>query len=317
MGETRAIGRSGDSRMTGENVARDGLRDGDGRFSMLMAAVEAIPPLPRALFELHTQLRDKRNSAVDVVDVVGADASLARTVVRAANSARFGMPGRTFSLKEAVVRLGRAELRTMVASEMGIRVLGKPLPAYSLDAASLARNGVAGAIAARAWARVLNDPDVDPESAYLAGILRDVGKRAVAEYLPPHLAAERDAIPPSAEFLKLEEAHAGFNHAELSAVVAHRSGVAPAIAEAIEWHHKPSRADQAQLLSVVVHLGDATALLTDSGLGVDLGFYDLDPIVFDLLPSVGRRIEDIMSATVTELKHVEAALGINASRSDA
>ncbi len=262
------------------------------------------------MFELHAQLQDKSNSALDVVGVVGSDASLARTVVRAANSARFGMPGRTFSLREAVVRLGRGELRSMVASEMGIRVLGKPLLAYSLDAVALARNGLAGAIAARAWARVLNHPDADPETAYLAAILRDVGKRAVAEHLPPQLAADRDDIPPSADFLKLEEAHAGFNHAELSAAVAHRSGVAPVIAEAIEWHHTPSRAREAQLLAVIVHLGDATALLTDSGLGIDLGFYDLDPIVFDVLPTVGRRIEEIMSDTVTELAHVTTALGI-------
>jgi putative nucleotidyltransferase with HDIG domain len=248
-------------------------------------------------------LLDPDNDGDAIVASVGADPILAAAVLRAGNSALFGRPGRAFTLSEAVGRLGRWELRALVVAELGRRALATPLPSYGMDRGSLWRTGVAGALAGREWARRSVGKRVDPEAAYLAGVLRDIGKLAVAPHLPENFVEQLESLPRDADFARIEEAHAGFDHASLSAAVARRSGVDPSVADAIAHHHSPAKA-QAQALSAAVHLGDATALLIDAGPGVDLGFYNLDPIVLEVVPEAESALEEVMSATLDGLEAV-------------
>ncbi|HJN91296.1 MAG TPA: HDOD domain-containing protein, partial [Dehalococcoidia bacterium] len=117
-----------------------------------------------ALLRLHAELLDPDNDAYAIVASVGADPVLAAAVLRAGNSAMFGAPGRAFTLSEAVARLGRWELRALVVTELGRRALATPLPSYGMDRGSLWRTGVAGALAARAWARRSAGKQVNPET---------------------------------------------------------------------------------------------------------------------------------------------------------
>ena len=278
--------------------------------AVVLEAIEAIPPLSPALLWLNEHLQDPDNNTASIVEGVGVDPALAATVLRAGNSAAHGVPGRAFTLTEAVMRLGRRELRTLVTAELGRRAMSGDVPAYGLEDGSLWRSAVAGALAAREWAGRAAGRPCEPESAYLAGILRDIGKLAVAPHFPATL-AEVVELPRSIDFARLEEAHAGFDHAALSAAVARRSGVADVVVDAIAHHHRPGEAGQSAALSALVHLGDATALLVGTGIGVDVGFYGLDPAAYELVPDLEAQIDAVMLTTLTELNGIEAVLGLH------
>lgn len=275
--------------------------------AVLLEAIEAIPPLSPALLWLNQHLQDPEHDTATIVERVGVDPALTATVLRAGNSVAYGVPGRAFTLTEAVMRLGRRELRTLVATELGRRAISGEVPAYGLEDGSLWRSAVAGALAAREWAGRAPGRPCEPESVYLAGILRDIGKFAVAPHLPTALKEVTD-LSPTVDFARLEEAHAGFDHAALSAAVARRSGVADVVVDAILHHHRPSAAGDSVALSALVHLGDATALLVGTGVGIDAGFYGLDPVAYDLVPELESEMESVMFATLTDLNVIEGIL---------
>ncbi|MDQ6984651.1 MAG: HDOD domain-containing protein [Ghiorsea sp.] len=142
-----------------------------------------LPLLPKAVLKVQKIVNDESKGASDIAKVLAECTTFAATVLRIANSPEFKSGTYEIrSLPMAVQRLGgRKTLQLMVAisSKLHMNVkdkgLQKILNKNKEDAMYVA-------VAARHLAQILQG--ADPEEAFLAGMLHDIGVQAVVCAVP-------------------------------------------------------------------------------------------------------------------------------------
>ena len=182
-------------------------------------------------------------------------------MLRLANSAFFGQSRRVATIPRAVVLLGFSTVRNLA---LGVKVwdtLGAGIGRNRLE--QLWAHAVAVGVAAKTLAARLRAGD--PDEAFTAGVLHDVGRLILAmrfreEYWQSvGSAGEAEAIE------RKEAAALGVDHAEVGGWILEAWSLPPAIVEAVRSHHADDvRAGVPGLLAVA----DRLVAWTDLGTGV-------------------------------------------------
>lgn len=234
-----------------------------------LLSMDALPAMPAALARAIPLLLDPDSELSTLENVIQQDEALTAAVLRLANSALHGTPGKLSNLRQAMARLGRDKLRRCLLEQQVSGVIGGENAAFGLQRGSLWRSSLAGAIAAEELAR--EHGFEDPSLAFLCGLLRDIGKLALnvkfgAEYLPMISAHARDGR----SFTEAERAALGFDHAQIGAALARKWRMPERIAGAIERHHEPpASGPKHDTLFDIVHAADVIARWAGLGVGVD------------------------------------------------
>lgn len=172
----------------------------DKLIQLLMKRLEAdrltLPTMPGIAAECLQVLRDPVQTFASVADVVSRDPHLASRVLKLANSAAFQRRTPAATIEQAVSRIGTEGLtaalvefslhEVFVSRNNQIRSAFRGMWEHSLAVALLSKD------IAAAYGR----GEIDPNTAYLGGLLHDVGKPVVASFL---LEAEKMMDPDTAK----------------------------------------------------------------------------------------------------------------------
>jgi HD-like signal output (HDOD) protein len=142
----------------------------------IIESIDSMRPLPMSVSRVLAVLDESQTTAAMVANVLGLDQALAANVLLAANSVFLGFGPSCTTLKEAVMRLGFTRIRTLVLGVAAAGTMNKSLLGYNLAAGDLYNHAVATATAAQWFARSLSYSE--PEEAYIAGLLHDMGHRS-------------------------------------------------------------------------------------------------------------------------------------------
>ena len=276
------------------------------------AVIEACPDLPAVpavLARVSAMIADDTASAKSLGEIIQHDEALAARVMRCANSARFGVPGKTFDLPTSIARLGSTELIRIIARHEAAKIIPSRGTVYGLSRTALWRNAVGGAVAAEMLAK--SSKLTDPQQAYVAALLRDIGKLVVDSVLDIDSVESGDG---SHQFVDAERAALGMDHAQLGSALANKWGLPQVIANAIGAHHNPPAPDDQDHdpLIDVVHAADMITLWSGLGAGDDGTQYALADHVRESL-QIDRKTAETMAATTWErVRELENELGIAA-----
>jgi len=137
-----------------------------------------LPLLPEAVIQVQKIVKDDRKGAADIAKAIGDDPTFSTTVMRLCNSAQFNPAGHEIrSLQIAVQRLGaRKVLQLMIAlsAKVHIKVKNKELQEMLRKSA---QHSLMVACAAQHLAKLIRS--ADPDEAFLAGMVHDIGIPAV------------------------------------------------------------------------------------------------------------------------------------------
>jgi HD-like signal output (HDOD) protein len=265
----------------------------------LVTNVDHLPALPQVLMQV-SQLIDKDDiRAEDLAAVIKLDADLTVQLLKLCNSAYIGFPRQVSSIKEAVAILGLKTIRSMVYTLMSHQVFNKRMAGYQLEAGDLWRNALLGA----EFARYLSTKYqlADPDTAFTAAVLRDLGKIVLESYVANCFAKiEAYAKANRVGFDTAEQAVLGFSHMDVGYRLAEKWGFAPPLKAAIAYHHQPAQAPpdtdpKVVKLLAVVHLADAYSMMLGTGTGGDGLMYAVD---FAFLKTHGFDLEDGLGETL-------------------
>ncbi len=213
---------------------------------------------PVLVRETLSVLRDPTCSAQNLVAILEKEPGLSSRVLKAANSALFGMPKSITSLKAAVVRLGNQNVARL-ALAAGLT------PAPSPHWAGFWRHSVAVAALCRHMAAFTGEYDaLEQEEFFSMGLLHDLGVlvEIASGRFDPVVAGL--AAHPALE--TAESGVFGFGHTELGAILADRWNFPGELKAAIAWHHRPLEAGDYLKPALLVHLAD----LVTHGFGLAL-----------------------------------------------
>ncbi len=146
-----------------------------------------LPLLPEAVIKVQRIVKDESKGAADIAKAIGDDPTFSTTVMRLCNSAQFNPRGHDIrSLQVAVQRLGaRKVLQLMIAlsAKVHIKVKNKELQEVLRRSA---HHSLMVACAAQHLAKLIGS--ADPDEAFLAGMVHDIGIPAVVSAAEKELA---------------------------------------------------------------------------------------------------------------------------------
>lgn len=230
--------------------------------------MESIPSMPSILVPMLRHLEEPSDS-VDlqkIVDLISHDKALAAQTLHMANSPLFGQWKRIESVRMAVMTLGLTRMRDIATSCCMLNIL--PRTASRLDPAALWEHSLACAFVSRRLAKKVGLPE--PEKAYLAGLLHDIGLITNLVAIPEEFErAVQYAFEKRVPIAVAESEVLGFTHTVTGDLLAEHWGLGPEVREVIRRHHRPEHALSYRTLAAVVNLSDLLCRMSRLGLGYD------------------------------------------------
>lgn len=226
----------------------------------LASRVRALPALPQAALDALAALRDEDSSAEHCGALLGRDQAIAARVLKLANSAFYGVPGRVGSVRDAVLLLGRRPLvSVLTVAAMSGQFDPKRCPGF--DFAGFWRHAIGVALTTRALARFGGE---DQDLAFTTGLLHDIGRLVLATQFNSAYAGVAEALARHDDPVSAEREVLGTDHVEAGALVAaHWRFPAPVVA-ALLGHHAPTAADDGKAsLADLLHVADAAVHALD------------------------------------------------------
>jgi putative nucleotidyltransferase with HDIG domain len=156
----------------------------------------SLPSMPAAALRCLRLTQDASFSLATAATTIETDPLLAAQIMRLTNSAALAVREPARTVLQAVTRLGISRLRTFLIESSARRLFESKDPRISAAARGLWEHSLAVGMLARQT--VARTDQGDPDFAYLAGLLHDVGKPVVGAML---LELEKDltsAAPPGA-----------------------------------------------------------------------------------------------------------------------
>lgn len=279
----------------------------------LFDGLSALPAMPTTSTRLISMLSDHEVNMAEVAEVIRLDESLSITVLKHANSAAYGTPGREFNLRESIVRLGSSTISKIVLEKQVGQVVGRSCKAFDMSRESMWRSAIAGAVASENLAKV-HCPD-DRDLCFVASLLRDVGKLVLDLKFGEHYAdSVAGALTPETSFVDAERKVFGTDHAEVGGALCRHWVLPERIARAVQFHHAPpAPGEDHDTLFDVVHAGDIIALWSGLGIGQDGLRYELAPHVKLGLALSRRTVEKQIASMWESVRAIEESLGMSAS----
>jgi len=220
-----------------------------------------IPTVPTTLLEIDGIVNDPDGSAAAAAEVVAKDPAIATKVLRLANSSIYALKHSVTDIGHAVSILGLKVLKNLVVQATVLDTFQGDQYGSIFDAPWLWDHSVKAGCAAREIA--IHAPiefPLDPEEAYTAGLLHDVGKillfeNARSDYLKAIESSEKKKLP----IFATEREVFGFSHAHVGAVLAKKWKLGEILCSAIRHHHMPSKDPNEWAVGCLVHAANGIA----------------------------------------------------------
>jgi putative nucleotidyltransferase with HDIG domain len=203
------------------------------QFRAEVIARKNLPTIPTVLARILQLVDAESASGKELIKVIENDQALTGKMLRLANSAFFGQTRKVATIPRAVVLLGFSTVRNLA---LGVKVwdaLGTGIARNRLD--ELWAHAVTVAVAAKAIAAKLRAGD--PDEAFTAGLLHDVGRLVLAMRFREEYwravggASEAEAVE------RTEALEFGVDHTEVGGWILEAWNLPPSIVEAVRVHH--------------------------------------------------------------------------------
>jgi HD-like signal output (HDOD) protein len=245
----------------------------------LRARVDACPKLAslqstnRALSEL---LKNEQGLASQIADVIRRDPSLAARLLRMVNSVYYGLSTQVNDIEEAVFFLGLRQIRELslatpiiedlarLQAGRGAALPWKELWAHSIGTAILTKKILINTAAG-----------VSEDTAYLAGLLHNVGKVLFAMLYPEAFAQlGREVFATPLDVCRRERELFGWDHGQTAAHYLSGHRFPEEVVIGVHYHNEPARAPTHQLFAAAVQVADHVTRFA----GVGAGFEHIHPL---------------------------------------
>jgi putative nucleotidyltransferase with HDIG domain len=276
----------------------------------LQKIVQTVPMLSASANRLLQLATQPDHDLIEIIKLVKTDANLTARVLKVVNSAAFSLVSRVTSIDRAVSYLGERIVVGLALGDCAGKVFNKDLAGYESNGGSLWKHDLRTAIAAREVV-VESGVDISPELAFTAGLLHDIGKALISDYLQGSVpdAVAMVSAEDNIGYLSAEENLVGFDHTLAGYELAKAWELPDELTEAIRHHHEPQNAaEEFRPLVYAVHLGDNIAMLGGFGTGSDSMRYKLDSNYKDYIKISPKTLSKIMLAVDMEFEKLEGSM---------
>lgn len=236
----------------------------ENKVQRVVKNIRNLPTPPIVFHQIQKVIKDPMSSAGQVAAVLAEDPAMSVKVLKLTNSAFYGLSREIESVKQAVTIVGMEAIKNLVLSASVLDMFkGNHIDQDYQE--SFWRHSLATAFCCRLLARQVKSRGiVDPDTAFSAGLLHDVGKIVISSFLPDEFSMLKQARSSNPEVTdyELEDNILGYNHAQVGGALADSWKLPQKLTEAITYHHMPQLSDGDSLIAYHVYLANFIAKKT-------------------------------------------------------
>lgn len=230
-----------------------------------LSSLPSSPAVLKPLLDLLSKPPDEIEMS-QVVQLVSYEKTITAQLLRMANSPLYGRAMPTESIQAAIFSLGIQRIEDILLSRCFDKLI--PKQKWVVDPTVFWRHSFGCALVCREFAKRIGYED--PDKAYLAGLLHDIGIVVNSFAYTKEYRTVLDAAVQAGRPLDEQERDTlGFTHCDSGVFLAKAWQLPVSITEVIEWHHSLEGRPSGNPLISLVHLGDLLCRYRGLGYGYD------------------------------------------------
>lgn len=228
-------------------------------------AIARIRPIPQIALKLLRILRKGDYNMTELATEIRHDQVIGARVLRYCNSPIIGLRQKIDSIDRAIILLGENRMLEVVVSASVNPFFDQQEGGYSMMRGGLYQHAVGVANIARILAQYTGRSN--PESAYTAGLLHDIGKVILDQYITKSLPLFYQSVSSrDQEFVTLEQEFIGIDHQQVGRQLGIKWNLPDNLTETIAVHHSPEDAVVDRDLAHIVYVADLLSYRFQAGL---------------------------------------------------
>jgi putative nucleotidyltransferase with HDIG domain len=227
-----------------------------------------LKPIPQIALKVLRIINEGLYDIRNLTEEIRKDQVISARTLQLCNSVMFARRRKIESLDHALVLLGQDLLLKFVISASLNNFFGQAGMGYSLCKGGMYHHAVGTAVIAEKLAEITRK--VDPSLAYTAGLLHDIGKVVLDQYVNSGFPLfYRQLNDEGKNFSEVEKQVLGIDHTEAGARLAINWSFPESLVETIRHHHNPEDARQHNGLVHIVYLADLLMSRFHTGLELE------------------------------------------------
>lgn len=206
--------------------------------SRIRKAAQEIPPLPGAVMQVLDLVDREDATAEQLQKIISSDPSLSAKVLQLANSAYYGLSRQVSTIQQAVIILGFQTVKNLVLGLAAFQAFKGEKHATPEMLSLWERSFVCAGVALEI-AKVKKLGLANAETAFMGGLLHDLGLLFLAQYFP--IPNNQIAHAAREDYTRhdTEQKMLGIDHAAIGALIADHWQLPSALVQMIANHHAP------------------------------------------------------------------------------
>lgn len=272
-----------------------------------VARTPGLGMLPQVTSQVLRLVDNPDASPRQIGAIIERDPGLASKLLKTANSAYYGAPGKIKTVSQAISVLGLSAVRSVIVSQAYQQMTAVRGASKKFDRLAFWQHSLATATAARVLAKLRGWRD--PEEAFLTGLLHDAGRLVMDRFLPNELdQAITLSMERVAPLIETEREVLGYTHVEVGNLLAEQWNLPEGVRVALQRHHDDVEYEECPL-GCLVNAANVLAHQTGFAVGAPV-VYELPPTLRQSLGFADAQYEGLRQAIVHEVTKVQQALKI-------
>ncbi len=273
----------------------------------LLDEVITLPSLPSVVAKITQIVNNPDCSMAEVGKAISSDPAIALKTLRLVNSAYYGLGHKVSSVEQAVVLLGVKVIKNLVVTATVFEGMRSSAEVYL-------RHSVGCGVAMKTLIEcgVSGTHTESNDEAFIYGLLHDIGKVILKEFLPDELEKSlKLSRSLGVPWHVAERRVIGADHAEIGARLAEKWKLPETIVSAISGHHDLDSCIDQELRGLAATLGLADYICTECSITPEPGLADAwDQNMWSELGIQSKDVAPMMDSFFNALPQIEEMIAI-------
>ncbi|MBN2419748.1 MAG: HDOD domain-containing protein [Deltaproteobacteria bacterium] len=218
-------------------------------------AINKVHSIPQVVFKILRMVREEKYSLQSIAEEVKQDQVISAKLLKLVNSAFFNRRIQATSVDRALVLLGEKQMLQVVMSAAFEGFFKGNKKGYSQCKGGLYNHALGTALISEKIARITQC--VSTDIAYTAGLLHDIGKVVLDQYMGrAYPFFYRKTQVDNENLVMAEKETFGITHDDVGAMLAEKWSLHESLIDSIKNHHNPDNAASDRVLVSLVYLSD-------------------------------------------------------------
>ncbi|MBI3601250.1 MAG: HDOD domain-containing protein [Nitrospinae bacterium] len=273
----------------------------------LVQKVKRLPTIPVILESILKLLKDEDASADNLAEIISRDQAIASKVLSIANSAYYSLSQSVTSISHAISLLGFTAVKNIAIGTSAFSYLS--YKGSGIDLKDLWLHSIGTAMASEKIGKKV--PSVNPETAFIGGLLHDIGKLILINIFQEQYKEVVDmAREKSCSIAFAEDKVFGITHIGAGEWLCERWHLPEEVLLSVRHHKTPWVSDGNMELPSIVYLANNIVKRERIGFGGDWFTPKIDDRVFKILNLKEADISEVSSFMTMEKRNIANVLTI-------